>query len=165
MIKVRIGGLSLDPVSEQPVLLLVPEDGPDSPGEPHVALPIWIGTAEAGAILLAVQGIVAPRPMTHDLLANTIKELGYRVGRVVINRLDSGTFYAEIVLHGPSGEIAIDARPSDSVALAVRVQCPIFVADEVFSDAAVEITAVDEEEEVQRFRDFLDHVDPSDFMS
>lgn len=165
MIQVRIGGLTLDPVSEQPVLLLVPEGGPEGPGGPHIALPIWIGTAEAGAILLAVQGIVAPRPMTHDLLANTIQELGYRVDRVEINRLDSGTFYAELILDGPSGEIVIDARPSDSVALAVRVLCPIFVADEVFSEAAVEITEVDEEEEVQRFRDFLDHVDPSDFMS
>lgn len=165
MIQVRIGGLTLDPVSEQPVLLLVPEGGPEGPGRPHIALPIWIGTAEAGAILLAVQGIVAPRPMTHDLLANTIQELGYRVDRVEINRLDSGTFYAELILDGPSGEIVIDARPSDSVALAVRVLCPIFVADEVFSEAAVEITEVDEEEEVQRFRDFLDHVDPSDFMS
>ncbi len=165
MTQVRIGGLTLDPVSEQPVLLLVPEGGPEGPGGPHIALPIWIGTAEAGAILLAVQGIVAPRPMTHDLLANTIQELGYRVDRVEINRLDSGTFYAELILDGPSGEIVIDARPSDSVALAVRVLCPIFVADEVFSEAAVEITEVDEEEEVQRFRDFLDHVDPSDFMS
>jgi bifunctional DNase/RNase len=82
VIKVRIGGLSLDPVSEQPVLLLVPEDSSEGPDEPHIALPIWIGAAEAGAILLAVQGIVAPRPMTHDLLANTIGDLGYRVDRI-----------------------------------------------------------------------------------
>jgi len=165
VIQVRIGGLSLDPMSEQPVLLLVPADDPVGPGEPRIALPIWIGTAEAGAILLAIQGIAAPRPMTHDLLASTIHALGFRVDRIEVTRLESGTFYAAILLQGTSGEVAIDARPSDSVALAVRVRCPILVADDVFSEAAVEITEVDEEEEVQRFRDFLDHVDPSDFMS
>ncbi|MDY0340252.1 MAG: bifunctional nuclease family protein [Coriobacteriia bacterium] len=163
MIQVRIAGLSLDPVSEQPVLLLVRTDDPTV--SPHIALPIWIGHTEAGAILLALQGIEAPRPMTHDLLHNTIKVLGYTVARVEITSLDAGTFYASVILRGADREHAIDARPSDSVALAVRAGCPVFVAEDVFAEAAVQVTEVDEEEEVEKFRDFLEHVDPSDFMS
>lgn len=163
MIQVRIAGLSLDPTSEQPVLLLVRSDDPSE--TPHLALPIWIGHPEASAILLALQGIGAPRPMTHDLLRSTVEILGYAVGRVEITRLDAGTFYASIVLIGDGEERVVDARPSDSVALAVRAGCPILVADEVFAEAAVEITEVDEEEEVEKFLEFLDHVDPSDFMS
>jgi len=163
VIQVRIAGLSLDPVTEQPVLLLVRSDDP-SPN-PHRALPIWIGHAEASAIILALQGIEAPRPMTHDLLHATIGTLGFFVSRVEITRLEEGTFYAAIVLRGEERELAVDARPSDSVALAVRAGCPIFVAEEIFAEAVVEVTEVDEEEEVEKFRDFLDHVDPSDFMS
>ena len=163
MIQVRIAGLSLDPVSEQPVLLLVHTDNPAT--NPVRALPIWIGHAEASAIILALQGIEAPRPMTHDLLNNTIGALGHSVDRVEITGLDEGTFYASVILRGPDSELAIDARPSDSVALAVRAGCPIFVAEDVFAEAAVEVTEVDEEAEVEKFRDFLDHVDPSDFMS
>lgn len=163
MIHVRIAGLSLDPVSEQPVLLLVRADDPSS--NPRLALPIWIGHAEASAILLALQGVEAPRPMTHDLLYTTITTLGFTVARVEITRLDAGTFYASVVLHGHDSEHVVDARPSDSVALAVRAGCTVFVAEEVFTEAAVEVTEVDEEAEVERFRDFLDHVDPSDFMS
>ncbi len=163
MVQVRIAGLSLDPVSEQPVLLLVRADDPSE--SPHLALPIWIGHAEASAILLALQGIEAPRPMTHDLLHNTIRMLECGVRRVEITRLEAGTFYASVILVGNDREYVIDARPSDSVALAVRAGCPIFVAEEILAEAAVEVTEVDEEEEVEKFRDFLDHVDPSDFMS
>lgn len=163
MIQVRIAGLSLDPASDQPVLLLVRADDPST--NPRRALPIWIGHAEASAILLALQGIEAPRPMTHDLLHNAIAMLGQTVVRVEITHLDSGTFYASVILRGAESEHTLDARPSDSVALAVRAGCPIFVAEDVFTEAAVEVTEVDEEEEVEKFRDFLDHVDPSDFMS
>ncbi|MBN2247159.1 MAG: bifunctional nuclease family protein [Coriobacteriia bacterium] len=163
MIQVRIAGLSLDPVSEQPVLLLVRADDPSE--NPRLALPIWIGHAEASAILLGLQGIEAPRPMTHDLLHDAIEALGHTVARVEITQLDSGTFYASVILHGDDRDLVLDARPSDSVALAVRAGCPIFVAEDVFAEAVVEVTEIDEEEEVEKFRDFLDHVDPSDFMS
>jgi bifunctional DNase/RNase len=161
---VRIAGLSLDSVTEQPVLLLVPADrSADDPG--LRALPIWIGPAEATAILLAIQGVEPPRPMTHDLMKAAIEAADFLVSRVEITRLEDGTFYAALVLRGEEREIAIDARPSDSVALAVRFGCPIYVAEDVFDEAAVEVTQVDEEEEVEQFRDFLEHVDPSDFMS
>jgi hypothetical protein len=165
VLRARIAGLSLDAITEQPVLLLTPLDEP-APGEPRRVLPIWIGHAEATAILLALQGIEPPRPMTHDLLKSAIEAAGHTVTRVEVTRLEEGTFYAALVLRGEDREVAIDARPSDSIALAVRFGCPILVAEEVFAEAAVEVTTeVDEEEEVQRFRDFLEHVDPSDFMS
>ena len=165
MLQVRIAGLSVDATSEQPVLLLAPlHDAPTS-DETHRILPIWIGHAEATAILLALQGIEPPRPMTHDLLKGVVDAAGYVLMRVEVTRLDEGTFYAALVLRGEERQVAVDARPSDSIALAVRYGCPIFVAQEVFDEAAVEVTEVDEEEEVERFRDFLEHVDPSDFMS
>ena len=95
----------------------------------------------------------------------SLSRLGRTVARVEITQLDSGTFYASVILRGDDRELVLDARPSDSVALAVRAGCPIFVAEDVFTEAAVEVTEIDEEEEVEKFRDFLDHVDPSDFMS
>lgn len=163
--RVRIVGLNLDAATEQPVLLLAPFDE-DMAAPPSLVLPIWIGQAEATAILLALQKIEPPRPMTHDLMRDALTAAGYHVSRVEVTRLEDGTFFAALVLRGEEREIAIDARPSDSIALAVRFDCPVFVADEVFAEGAVEVTRVDdEEEEVERFRDFLDHVDPSDFMS
>ena len=165
MLLVQIAGLSLDAANEQPVLLLMPATAPTGDTGIRRVLPIWIGHAEATAILLALQGIEPPRPMTHDLMKSAIEAAGFFVSKVEITRLESGTFYAALVLRGEEREIAVDARPSDSVALAVRFGCPIYVADDVFAEAAVEVTQVDEEEEVERFRDFLDHVDPSDFMS
>jgi hypothetical protein len=164
MMQVRVAGLSLDATTQQPVLLLVPSDEVDN-GGPRRALPIWIGHPEATAILLSVQGVEPPRPMTHDLLKSAIEATGHVVSRVEVTRLEEGTFFAALVLRGEERELAIDARPSDSIALAVRCGCPIYVAESVFAEAAVEVTQVDEEAEVERFRDFLDHVDPSDFRS
>jgi hypothetical protein len=165
MMQVRIAGLSLDAESRQPVLLLAPVDEESEDGAVRRVLPIWIGHAEAAAILLSLQGVEPPRPMTHDLLKSVIWAAGHVVERVEVTRIESGTFYAAIVLRGEERTVTVDARPSDSIALAVRCGCPVFVADDVFSAAAVEVTEVDEEQEVERFREFLDHVDPSDFMS
>ncbi|MRS13223.1 MAG: bifunctional nuclease family protein [Actinobacteria bacterium] len=165
MMQVRIAGLSLDDNTEQPMLLLVPAADDGSAHGARRALPIWIGHAEATAILLALQGVEPPRPMTHDLMKAVLETVGFAVSRVEITRLEGGTFYAALVLRGEERELAIDARPSDSIALAVRFGCPVFVAEDVFDEAAVEVTEVDEEEEVEAFRDFLEHVDPNDFMS
>lgn len=165
MLQVRIAGLSLDTTSEQPVLLLAPLDDAGGVASGHRIMPIWIGHMEATAILLALQGVEPPRPLTHDLLKSAIEATGYEVARVEVTKLEEGTFYAALVLRGEGRETIVDARPSDSVALAVRCGCPIFVAEEVFEEAAVTLTNVDEEAEVERFRDFLEHVDPSDFMS
>jgi hypothetical protein len=165
MLQVRIAGLSVDSTTDQPVLLLVPADEGREAGVSRRALPIWIGQAEATAILLAIQGIEPPRPMTHDLMKKALEAAELFVSRVEITRLEGGTFYAALILRGEKGEVVLDARPSDSIALAVRFDCPVFIAEDVFDAAAVEVTEVDEDEEVERFRDFLDHVDPADFMS
>lgn len=162
MIHVRIASLSMDSVSNQPVILLRPVDEPEDAGR---LLPIWIGHPEATAILLALQGVEPPRPMTHDLLTGIVQATGFIVERVEITRLEEGTFFAALILRGEERTIAIDARPSDSIALAVRTGSPIFVAEDVLEAAAVaEERTVDEEAEVEQFREFLDHVDPSDFQ-
>lgn len=165
MIEVRIVSLNADATTGQPILLLQPVDVEPADASGRM-LPIWIGHPEATAIILALQGEELPRPMTHDLLKNVIDLLGFVVTRVEVTRVEDGTYYAGIVLRGEERELIIDARPSDSIALALRVGCPVYVADDVFEQAAVKVQAVDEtEQEVERFRDFLDHVDPSDFTS
>ncbi len=164
MIHVRIASLSVDAVSNQPVIILRPVD---EEGSEARLLPIWIGHPEATAILLALQDVEPPRPMTHDLLHNVITSFGHIIERVEITRLEEGTFYAALVLRGEEHSVAIDARPSDSIALAVRTGSPIYVAEEVMKEAAVlaEVEVeVDEEAEVEQFRDFLEQVDPSDFQ-
>lgn len=170
MKQVRIASLAVDPRSDQPVIILKPLD--EDPGE-GILLPIWIGQAEATAILLAVEGVPLKRPMTHDLLRDVIETMDAYVERVEITRVEEGTFYAAITLRGEERTRIVDARPSDSIALAVRTGAPIYVSDDVLADAAVADesiiedgeTPADEEAEVARFRDFLDHVDPEDFTS
>lgn len=166
MLQVRIAGLTLDATTEQPVLLLAPVTDGAEPNNGKKALPIWIGSAEATAILLAIQGTEPPRPMTHDLLKAILDMAGYELIRIEITRLEEGTFYADLVLREDAAEeITMDARPSDSVALALRFGCPMYVSKLVFEEAAVEVTEVDEDEEVEKFRSFLEDIDPSDFMS
>lgn len=165
MIEVRIASLNADAATGQPIVLLKPLED-ELLGRDGRMLPIWIGHPEATAILLALEGEEFPRPLTHDLLNNVIDALGATVMRVAVTRLEEGTYYAEIVLDAGAREVVLDARPSDSIALAVRCGCPIYVAEDVFLEAAVRIeTEEDVEEELRRFREFLDHVDPSDFTS
>jgi len=166
VVHVRIASLSLDTATSQPVIILRPLD--DEPGQGRL-LPIWIGHPEATAILLALQDAEVPRPMTHDLLASIVDSLGAVLERVEVTRVEEGTFFAAIVLATEGKRVAVDARPSDSIALAVRLGAPIYVAEEVLEEAAVDEDAIvqeeDEEEEVEQFREFLEHVDPSDFQS
>ncbi len=166
MRQVRIASLAIDPRSEQPVVILKPLD--EEPGQGRL-LPIWIGQPEATAILLAVEGIKTPRPMTHDLLRDMIETLDAVVERVEITRVEGGTFYAAVVLRGEERTRVVDARPSDSIALAVRTGAPIYVADEVLDEAAVDDESIrdisDEEDEVEEFRRFLEGVNPADFSS
>lgn len=165
MIEVRIASLNADAATGQPIVLLKPLED-ELLGYDGRMLPIWIGHPEATAILLALEGEEFPRPLTHDLLKSAIDALGATVLRVAVTRLEEGTYYAEIVLDSDAREVVLDARPSDSLALAVRCGCPIYVAEDVFDEAAVRIeTEEDVEEELRRFREFLDHVDPSDFTS
>jgi bifunctional DNase/RNase len=155
VVPVRIHSLGLDQNTNQPVVLLQEEEG-------LRVLPIWIGQPEATAILIAVEGIEPPRPMTHDLLLGVITAAQLEVERVEITRLEEGTFYAAIILRGEERTVAVDARPSDSIALAVRARCPILVAEDVMNASAV-VPDEQAEQEVEKFRDFLDHVSPEDF--
>ena len=164
MIEVRIASLALDPRTNQPVIVLKPLV--EEPGEGRL-LPIWIGHPEATAILLALEGAEPSRPLTHDLMRNMLDTLGTSVERVEITRVEEGTFFASLVLHDDDHSFEIDARPSDSIALAIRTGAPLFVAEEVLDSNSVgdEPGGVDEEAELAAFRDFLDSVQPEDFES
>jgi uncharacterized protein len=165
MVEVRIASIALDPRSNQPVIVLKPLI--EIPGNERL-LPIWIGHPEATAILLAIEGAEPPRPLTHDLMKSIMETLNSYVERVEITRVEESTFYAAIVVRSEERVVAVDARPSDSIALAVRMGAPIYVAEEVLEAASIsdEPGAMpDEETELAAFREFLDAVDPEDFQS
>jgi bifunctional DNase/RNase len=128
-------------------------------------LPIWIGHPEAAAILMKLQGAPTPRPMTHDLVTDMLGELNARVTRISVTELRENTFYAVITLQVDGSEIEIDSRPSDALALAVRTSAPIFVADQVIDDSAIEFDREPNEAEdvVDEFKKFLEDVKPEDF--
>lgn len=163
MIPVRIVGLALDTKS-QPVVILKPIG--EEPGEGKM-LPIWIGGQEATSILMAVEGTPPPRPLTLDLMRTMLENLGAEVERVEITRLEEGTFFAEITVRTPAGLRTFDARPSDSIGLALRTDTQIWVAEAVLEEAGVAdetAGAADEEAEVAAFSEFLETVDPEDFQ-
>jgi bifunctional DNase/RNase len=157
MIEMDLAGVRVELPSNQPIVLLK-ERGGDR------YLPIWIGAAEAAAIALALQGVVTPRPMTHDLLKNILEEMSVEVQRIVITELREGTFYAVISMRRDGESYEVSSRPSDAIALAVRIHAPIYANEEVLSEASILIPDGDEqEEEVERFREFLENVRPEDF--
>jgi len=124
-IEVKIRALMMDPNSGTPIIIL-------KDVQSDTMLPIWVGAYEANAIALEIEKISPPRPMTHDLLRNLIKELGVEVERVVVTRLQDNTFFAEIEMRNSEGDLMrLDSRPSDAIALALRTDCPIFVDMEV----------------------------------
>ena len=153
-----IYGVSFDLVGKQPIVLLKTADG-------NRYLPIWIGHPEAAAILMKLQGATAPRPLTHDLLVNILNELEVEVVRVTVTELRENTFHASITVQFNGSEIEIDSRSSDAIAVAVRAHAPIFAADEVIEESAIEMEGedVNEEEIVSEFRSFLDRVSAEDF--
>ena len=160
MQKMDIYGVSFDLVGKQPIVLLKTQSG-------NKFLPIWIGSNEATAILMKLQGVDTPRPMTHDLLADMVQQLNADVARVTVTELRENTFIALITLRIEAGEIEIDSRPSDALALAVRVDAPIFADDKVIEDSALEFDddVDDSDDVVERFKEFLDDVTPDDFAS
>ncbi len=123
-------------------------------------LPIWIGANEASAIANAQEGVVPPRPLTHDLMVDTLSTLGHRLSEVRITELDGGTFYAILLVDG----VEVSARPSDAIALALRIGSDIYCADDVLDEAGIEMPETPEDE-VEKFREFLDNVDPDDFVT
>ena len=152
MKRVEVLGVRVEMPTNQPIVLLRETDG-------DRYLPIWIGATEATAIAYVQQGVVPPRPLTHDLLRNVIDALGQTLKEVHITALDGGVIFAEMHLEGG---IVIEARPSDAIALALRAGSSVFVADEIFDEAGVLIPD-EEEDEVEKFREFLDQITPEDF--
>ncbi|MDR2672054.1 MAG: bifunctional nuclease family protein [Coriobacteriales bacterium] len=148
---------------------------PKSPKrQSQLVLPIWIGRSEATAIYTVLEKQAYARPMAHDLLANTIRALGAHVIRVVIDRVKDAAFFATIYLNRDGRTINLDARPSDSIALALRLQAPIFVDEDVINAAGRQFTAKisdggdlleDSEEAMEEFRDFLGSISPEDFVA
>jgi bifunctional DNase/RNase len=151
-------GVSFDMVGKQPIVLLKTAEG-------NKFLPIWIGHPEAAAILMKLQGASTPRPMTHDLLTEILGQLNVRVVQIAVTELRENTFYALITLTINGSEVEIDSRPSDAIALAVRSGAPIFAAESVIEESAIEFEHedVNEEEIVEEFKKFLEDVSPEDF--
>lgn len=161
MIEVGIVGVRIEMPSNQPLVLLR-----ELHGERHI--PIWIGAAEATAIALAEQGVVPPRPLTHDLLCGVVRALGHNILRVNLTKVEEGVFYAELVFDNGT---TVSSRASDAIAIAQRAGCPIWASEAMVEEAGVVIGGDadapegDEakEREVRQFREFLNDVEPEDF--
>jgi bifunctional DNase/RNase len=154
LVPMVIKGLMLDPVSNSPIVVLKDE-------EEKFFLPIWVGIFEANAIALQLENVSTPRPMTHDLLKNIIGELEGRVMRIVINDLRDSTFFAQIRVLTGGKTLEVDARPSDAIALALRTEAPIFVAQAVL-DQAQTISPENVEEDEERSKKWLESLDTED---
>ena len=154
LIEMTIKGLMVDPVTNVPIIILRDKEG-------QKVLPIWVGIFEANAIALQIENVSTPRPMTHDLLRNVIHDLKASVQKVVVCDLQENTFYALIYLRLNGDTVAIDARPSDAIALALRTRAPIFVEDSVIDHAkTVDFSA--EKSDADRLHKWLESLDPED---
>ncbi len=155
MIKMTVRGIALDPLTNMPIIILKDQDD-------KRALPIWVGIFEANAIALELEKISTPRPMTHDLIKNILDGLGANVQQVVVNDLKDNTFFAVIEISVNGNLVNIDSRPSDAIALALRVNAPIFVTEKVVTKAkSIEVS--EEKEESDRWREWLENLKPEDF--
>ena len=157
-IPVELVGVRIELPTNTPIVLLREVNG-------QRFLPIWIGAGEATAIAFALEGVEPQRPLTHDLLKEMIDALDATVDRIVVTELRDGIYFADLVMIRDDEEVIVSSRPSDAIALAARTDAPIYVFPSVLDEAGVEIRDEDEEEEVERFRDFLESVSPEDFGS
>jgi bifunctional DNase/RNase len=151
-IEMTIKGLMVDPITNMPIIILRDKDG-------QRVLPIWVGVFEANAIALQMENVTTPRPMTHDLLKNVISDLKADIQKIVVSDLRENTFYALIYLLVNGEPVAIDARPSDAIALALRAQAPIFVEDRVIDNAKT-VDFVPDKENSERLQKWLESLDP-----
>jgi bifunctional DNase/RNase len=155
LVQMTVRGIALDPITNMPIIILKDVDE-------RKALPIWVGIFEANAIALELEKVTTPRPMTHDLLKSVLDGLGVTVRQVIVNDLKDNTFFAVIELNHNGTVINIDSRPSDAIALALRVNAPIFVTENVVSQAkSVEIS--EEKEETDKWKEWLENLKPEDF--
>jgi bifunctional DNase/RNase len=144
----------VDPITNSPIVILRDKDG-------HRVLPIWVGVFEANAIALQIENVSTPRPMTHDLLKNVIGDMHGRIEKIVVSDLKENTFFALIYLNVGGEVVAVDARPSDAIALALRTGSPIFVNSDVI-DKAKNTDMTRDAGESERIRKWLDSLDPDD---
>ena len=158
MQEMQIYGVSFDLVGKQPIVLLKTAEG-------NKFLPIWIGHPEAAAILMKLQNASTPRPMTHDLVTEILGQLNAEVVRITVTELRENTFFAQITVQQDGSEVEIDSRPSDAIALAIRSDAPIYAAESVIEESAIEFEGeeVNEEEMVDEFKKFLENVSPDQF--
>jgi bifunctional DNase/RNase len=153
-IEMTIRGLMVDPITNMPIIILRDKDG-------QRVLPIWVGVYEANAIALQMENVTTPRPMTHDLLKNVIQDLRASIDKIVVSDLKENTFYALIHLTVNGEGMAIDARPSDAIALALRARAPIFVEDRVIDNAKT-LDFAPEKGDTERLQKWLESLDPDD---
>jgi bifunctional DNase/RNase len=157
LIKMTLEGVRIEIPSNKPILLLKEENG-------NRYLPIWIGPYEASAIALELSNIKTPRPMTHDLIMNIINNLKISIDNIEITDIRNNTFYAIINLKKENSKVVkVDSRPSDAIATAVRSKCDIYVKEHVLESGGLKIQSIDEE--ISKFKDFLEHVEPDDFRN
>jgi len=155
-VPMEIIGVRVELPTNTPILLLRERDG-------SRYLPIWIGTPEATAIALALEGVETARPLTHDLLRTIVEALGADVEQVNVTGLEEGTFFADLILGADGDELTISSRPSDAIALATRTGSPVFASRALLDEAGVEIHDENEEEQIEQFKEFLDDINPEDF--
>jgi uncharacterized protein len=154
LIEMTIKGLMVDPITNMPIVILKDKQG-------ERVLPIWVGIFEANAIALQIENVATPRPMTHDLLRNVIVDLDGQVDRVVVSDLKDNTFYAVIHLTVRGEPVAVDARPSDAIALALRTRSPILVEETVIDNAKT-VDLSSEQADSERLQKWLESLDPDD---
>lgn len=153
----KVMGIALDTRTGSPIVVLHDKEN-------RKALPIWIGSAEASAIIRKIENLTVSRPMTHDLIINVIEKTGYNLEKIEINDVEKDTYYATLFLKNDKDEeIQIDSRPSDAIALAIRVDAPIYVTANVISNGSVSTDSAKDEEEAQEFKKFVQSIKPSDF--
>ena len=155
-VEMKVRGLALDPVSNMPIIILRDE-------EEKRSLPIWVGIFEANAIALELEKISTPRPMTHDLIKNIVESVEAKVEKIVVNDLRDNTFFALIHLRLGNEEITVDSRPSDAIALALRVGAPIFVDEDVVRRAKSVEVAPKESDDQEKLKEWLENLKPEDF--
>lgn len=157
MLEMKVRGLTLDPLSNMALVILRDLEGTRT-------LPIWVGIPEANAIALEIEQVPTPRPMTHDLIKNILEGINAKVTRVVVNDLKESTFYATIHLLLNGKEYCIDSRPSDAIAVALRVKAPIYVTLDVIERAGtVEVSEQASVDDPEKLKEWLENIKPEDF--
>lgn len=158
MIEMKVMGIALDTRTGSPIVVLHDKEN-------RRALPIWIGSAEASSIIRKIENLSVTRPMTHDLIISIIEKVGYKISKVEINDVEKETYFATLFLENEDDGkiIEIDSRPSDAIAIAIRIDAPIYVTANVLSNGSVSTDSTKDAQEAEEFKNFVQSLKPSDF--